>query len=192
MTIRSRAPRLVAFTLAVACVALAPQRIAFAGGSPNGIAGSEPTYYDHIQHTINLMLLSPGTIIVAHNTQTNIIWQSDGGLPGGQPFISIINALPGDGFNPLWEECQITFNPGHTPRQLFSDDEVAAAAAAGEITVTDTHELYRCSVVGKPTSTTNSQSGVSNLFSSSSTPAASPTAPVAQGWSWSRIKALYR
>ena len=33
--------------------------------------------------------------------------------------------------NPLWEEQQITFNPGVTPHQLFSDTEILAAQAAG-------------------------------------------------------------
>jgi hypothetical protein len=39
---------------------------------------------------------------------------------------------------------------GHcsAPSQLTSGTEVVAAAAAGEITVTDTEESYRCSVVG--------------------------------------------
>ena len=43
---------------------------------------------------------------------------------------------------------QITFNAGHAPRQLFSDNEVADAAAAGEITLAPTDEVYRCSVIG--------------------------------------------
>ena len=43
--------------------------------------------------------------------------------------------------NPLWEEQQITFNPGVTPHQLFSDTEILAAQAAGQITITDTDEI---------------------------------------------------
>jgi len=185
MDIRRRTARFVALATVVALSAFAPQRMAHAGGSTNGVAGSEPTYYDANLLTINLKLVPAGTTLLAHNTQTNIIWQSDGGLPGGKPFISVINAIPGDGFNPLWDECQITFNPGHTPRQLFSDDGVNAAAAAGEITVTDTHELYRCSVIGTPNTTSAILSSAPALFS---TPAPSPAA---QGWNWARIKALY-
>jgi len=69
-------------------------------------------------------------------------------LPGGAPFISVIDAIPGDGFNPIWEEIQITFTTGHTPRQLFSDDEIAAAVLAGEITLELTGEVYWCPTVG--------------------------------------------
>ena len=53
-----------------------------------------------------------------------------------------------DGFNPIWEEVQINFNPGFQPVQLTSDTDVLAAVASGEITLTDTEEFYRCSVVG--------------------------------------------
>jgi hypothetical protein len=65
-------------------------------------------------------------------------------------FISVLDAIQGDGFNPLWREVQITFNGGFTPRQLFSDTEILAAAAGSnpEITLTTTDELYRCSVIG--------------------------------------------
>jgi hypothetical protein len=86
--------------------------------------------------------------LLQHNGSLNFIYQSDPGLPGGQPFISVIDAVPGDGFNPIWEEVQITFIGGHTPRQLFSDDEIAAAVAAGEIALTFTGEVYWCPVVG--------------------------------------------
>jgi len=190
MNIRSRVPRLMALAIAAALTGLSPH-LAFAGGSTNGVAGSEPTYYDANLLTINLKPMPSGTVILGHNSQTNIIWQSDGGLPGGKPFISVINAIPGDGFNPLWDECQITFNPGHTPRQLFSDDEVHAAAAAGEITVTDTHELYRCAVIGKPGSTSAALSGGSTAFSTFSVPTPSPAVQDTRGLSWARIKALY-
>jgi hypothetical protein len=54
----------------------------------------------------------------------------------------------GDVFNRICEELQITFIGGHTPRQLFSDDEIAAAVAAGEIDLSFTGEVYWCPVVG--------------------------------------------
>ena len=60
----------------------------------------------------------------------------------------MIDAIPGDGFNPVWEEVQITFTPGHTPRQLFSDDEIFDALSAGEITIELTGEVYWCPVIG--------------------------------------------
>ena len=43
---------------------------------------------------------------------------------------------------------QIGFTPGHTPRQLTSDTEVLAAQTSGEIALTPTDEVYRCSVIG--------------------------------------------
>ena len=63
--------------------------------------------------------------------------------------MSVLDAIQGDGFNPIWEEVQITFNAGFTPEQFTSDTDVLAAAASGEITLTDTEEFYRCSVVGR-------------------------------------------
>jgi len=119
-------------------------------GNENGSAGDMPAYYDHHLLTINFMELPSGgeSANLARNMSINTIFMSDAGLPGGQPFISVLDAIQGDGFNPLWLEVQINFTAGHTPRQLFSDDEIANAFAAGEITLTATDEVYRCSVVG--------------------------------------------
>ncbi len=121
------------------------------GGSANGSASVIPAYYDHELFNIQFVEFSPAAekALLQHNRSLNFIYQSDPGLPGGQPFISVIDAIPGDGFNPIWEEVQITFRPGHTPRQLFSDDEIEAAADAGEITLTLTGEVYWCPVVGR-------------------------------------------
>src|SRR5438552_2647595 len=116
----------------------------------NGSGGNMPAYYDHQPLTINFKELPPGgeDANLQHNGSINIIYMSDAGLPGGQPFISVLDAIQGDGFNPLWLEVQINFTAGHTARQLFSDDEISKAAQAGEITLTVTTELYRCAVVG--------------------------------------------
>jgi len=120
-------------------------------GSANGSASVIPAYYDHQLFNIQFVEFSPAAekSLLQHNASLNFIYQSDAGLPGGQPFISVIDAIPGDGFNPIWEEVQVNFTPGHTPRQLFSDDEVEAALNAGEITLTFTGEVYWCPVVGK-------------------------------------------
>ncbi|HZI31125.1 MAG TPA: hypothetical protein VFF11_02220 [Candidatus Binatia bacterium] len=117
---------------------------------PHGSASSIPAYYDHVLLKIQFVEFSPQAekALLAHNPSLNFIFQSDPGLPGGQPFISVIDAVPGDGFNPIWEEIQITFTPGHTPRQLFSDDEIIDALNSGEITLTATGEVYWCPVVG--------------------------------------------
>jgi hypothetical protein len=119
-------------------------------GSTKGAASVIGAYYDHELFNIQFVEFSPAAEqeLLQHNGSLNFIYQSDPGLSGGQPFISVIDAIPGDGFNPIWEEVQITFTHGHTPRQLFSDDEVAAAFDAGEITLTFTGEVYWCPVVG--------------------------------------------
>jgi hypothetical protein len=171
-------------------------------GSLNGIAGSMPAYYDHHVFTINFKQLTTAqATLLAKNNQQNTIYQSDPGLPGGQPFVSVIDAIPADGMNPLWAEVQIAFTPGHTPRQLFSDDEIAAAAASGEITLTPTNEMYRCSVIGAAPRGTTSSGATSSFGSigtvtgtaSSATSAPGVTgAPGAQVGSWGAIKALYR
>ncbi len=121
-------------------------------GSMNGIAGSMPAFYDSALFNINFMELPPGgeSVNIARNGSINTIYMSDPGLPGGKMFISVLDAIQGDGFNPLWREVQITFNSGFTPRQLFSDTEILAAAGGSnpEISLTTTDELYRCSVIG--------------------------------------------
>ena len=118
--------------------------------SENGSAGLMPAFYDDQLFNINFKELPAGgeAATLARNSSINIIYMSDGGLPGGAPFISVLDAIQGDGFNPLWIEVQITFNRGHIPRQLTSDVDVEHAAASGEITLTMTDEVYRCSVVG--------------------------------------------
>jgi len=120
-------------------------------GSANGSGSAIPAYYDDNLFTILFVEFSPAAerALLQHNNSLNFIYQSDAGLPGGEPFISVIDAVPGDGFNPIWEEVQITFTAGNTPRQLFSDTEVEAAVDAGEITLTFTGEVYWCPVVGR-------------------------------------------
>src|SRR5262245_48348795 len=118
--------------------------------SAKGSASEIPAYYDHELFTIQFVEFSPAAeqSLLKHNKSLNFIYQSDPGLPGGEPFISVIDAVPGDGFNPIWEEVQITFTNGNTPRQLFSDDEIEAAVDSGEIELTFTGEVYWCPVVG--------------------------------------------
>jgi hypothetical protein len=121
-------------------------------GNSNGSAGNMPAFYDDQLFTINFKEEPTGAeaALLAHNGSINTIWMCDsceGQISGGD-FVSVLDAIQGDGFNPLWQEVQISFNEGFAPRQLTSDTDIEAAAAAGEITLTPTDEVYRCSVVG--------------------------------------------
>ena len=121
-------------------------------GSMNGVAGSMPAYYDGTLFTINFMELPSGgeAANLGRNGSINTIYMCDaceGTLPGGASFVSVIDAIQGDGFNPLWQEVQIGFNT-IAPQQFTSDNDIIAAANAGQITLTPTTEVYRCSVLG--------------------------------------------
>lgn len=120
-----------------------------AGGSVNGAGGQMPAFYDGEQFTINTLEVSDvsGDHIVQNKSHNEIFVTND--LDDPQDFDPVLDAIQGDGFNPLWEQIKIVFNPGTTPHQFVSDTEVEDAAAAGDITLTDTGEMYRCSVVGK-------------------------------------------
>jgi len=138
-------------SLAVLVMSLSAVAPAFAG-SLNGAAGIMPAFYDGDSFEINFKELPPVAeqSVLAHNQSINTIFMSDAGLPGGEPFVSVLDAIQGDGFNPLWEEVQIVFNPGHTPRQFTRDDDIlqAATGADPEISLLGTGEVYRCAVVG--------------------------------------------
>ena len=124
--------------------------------STNGIAGSMPAFYDRGLQKINFKEQpdQAKVSLLANNKSINIIYMSSAMLPNGQMFTSVINALPapgeGPGFNPLWQKVDIVFsNPSFAPRQFTSDNAILAAAAAGQITLVPTNEVYRCSVVGQ-------------------------------------------
>src|SRR5437867_1310337 len=118
--------------------------------SPNGIAGAMPAYYDGRLFLINFKELSPTAeqTVLAGNQSVNTIFMSEDTLPGGAPFVSVLDAIQADGFNPLWQEVQITFEPGVTPYQITRDDDVTAAAERGDIELSSKDEVYRCSVIG--------------------------------------------
>jgi hypothetical protein len=119
-------------------------------GNPNGSAGEMPAYYDDEEFTINFKQLPPGgqAAVLAHNSQINTIYMSDQAEMLGVNFISVLDAIQGDGFNPLWEEVQVVFLT-ISPQQFFSDNEILMAFALGEIDLVPTGEVYRCAVVGR-------------------------------------------
>ncbi len=67
---------------------------------------------------------------------------------GGQ--LGIAGVAPGDGpyHGGSWQVWLVTFRPGIAPYLLTSDEAVAAAAAAGDVTVTRAGSAdFRCPVV---------------------------------------------
>ena len=88
--------------------------------------------------------------LIGKNPSINTIYASND-LDEEQDFIPVIDAIQGEEFNPLWRQILIVFNPGFTPRQFTSEDQIDAAAAGSnpEIRLVETDEVYRCSVVGR-------------------------------------------
>jgi hypothetical protein len=124
---------------------------AASSSSENGRASARPVYYDGNLVTVNMVELSDDASeqIIASNTSTNTIYAYND-LDEPQDFNSVIDAIPTDGFNPLWLQMLIVFKAGVTPHQFFSDDQVLAAASGPnpEITLVNTGEIYRCAVIG--------------------------------------------
>jgi len=87
--------------------------------------------------------------LLENNRSINTIYASND-LDEQQDFLSVIDAIQGEGFNPLWHQVLIVFNQGFTPHQFVSEDQVLAAASGPhpEITLVSTDEVYRCSIVG--------------------------------------------
>ena len=139
------APRYGASSSAARVAAASP------AGSVKGAAGELPAFYDGRRITINSVEVSDVAAdqISSNPTHNQIYVTND--LDDPQDFDPVIDAIQGDGFNPLWEQIKIVFNPGVTPHQFVSDEDVEAAAAGQnpEITLVDTGEVYRCSVVGR-------------------------------------------
>ena len=110
-----------------------------------------PAYYDGELFTVNMKELpdTASASIITTNPNFNEIYASND-LDEEQDFIPVINAIQGEGFNPLWRQILIVFNSGFTPHQFVSEEEIEEAAAGPnpEITLVETDEVYRCSVVG--------------------------------------------
>ena len=139
---------LVVIAVAVAAATSGSYRRAYtAEGSMNGAAGQMPAYYEGELFTVNMKEM-PNSDPLLGNPSLNTIYASND-LDEEQDFIPVIDAIQGDGFNPLWRQILIVFNEGFTPHQFVSEEEIqdAAAGANPEITLVPTDEVYRCSVV---------------------------------------------
>lgn len=111
----------------------------------HGITNAIPAYYDGTLFRIIFVEFSTTAEnnLLGRNPSTNFIYRCDD-FPG---FISVLDAIPSDGMNAVWQEVQIHFNT-MKPQQLFSDTQILAAASAGAITLATTNEVYVCPVIG--------------------------------------------
>ena len=118
-------------------------------GNDNGAAGEIPALFNGKSVTINVKQLSDNAAasVLANNPNVKTIYVTND-LDEKQDFTPVINAIPGQGFNALWQQVLIRFNSGVTPHQFASEADILAAAKAGEITLIPTNEVYRDSVVG--------------------------------------------
>ena len=86
-----------------------------------------PAFYDGNQVTINIFELPSSETLLASNKSLNTIYVTND-LDEEQDFAPVIDAIHGDGFNPLWHQVLIVFNAGFAPHQFMSEEEVLAAA----------------------------------------------------------------
>jgi hypothetical protein len=118
-------------------------------GNDNGAAGQIPALFNGKSVTINVNQLSDkaAASILANNPRLETIFVTND-LDQPQAFAPVLSAVPGQNFNALWDQVLIDFNSGVTPHQFTSEADILAAAQAGQITLVNTGEVYRDSVVG--------------------------------------------
>ncbi len=114
-----------------------------------GAATQIPALFNGQSVTINVLQLSDkaAASILANNPRVQTIFVTND-LDQPQTFAPVLSAVPGQNFNGLWVQVRIQFNPGVTPHQFTSEADILAAAQAGQITLINTGEVYRDSVVG--------------------------------------------
>ena len=134
----------IAFILVTAMLAVALATGQALAGA--GKATQIPAFYDGKQVTINIFEVESSSTLIASNKSINEIYVTND-LDEEQDFAPVIDAIQGDGFNPLWHQFLIEFNT-IPPQQFTSEEDVEAAADAGQITLVDTGEVYICAVVG--------------------------------------------
>src|SRR5213080_2956384 len=101
-------------TVAVAAgmlLALTGTTSAFAS-NPNGSGGDMPAYYDDQVFTINFKLLKPD---LHHNPSFNVIYQFDSCANSGLKFVSVLDAIQGDGSTLSGRKSRSTSTPASSP-----------------------------------------------------------------------------
>jgi hypothetical protein len=114
-----------------------------------GAATQIPAFFNGQSVTINVVQKSDQSAasLLANNQQLQAIFVTND-LDQPQTFAPVLSAVPGQNFNGNWDQILIKFNPGVTPHQFTSEADILAAAKAGQITLVNTGEVYRDSVVG--------------------------------------------
>src|SRR6185295_16161509 len=87
----------------------------------------------------------PVSALLDSNRSINTIYATND-LDEEQDFLSVIDAIQGDVHPRGTRSSSASTRDSRPP--VLSDDEVLAAAAAGEITLDSTDEVYRCSIFG--------------------------------------------
>jgi hypothetical protein len=113
----------VSVVLAVVCILCAADRTDVASaseGSMNGAAGQMPAFYDGELFTVNMKEMpdNASDSLRGSNMSINTIYASND-LDEEQEFTPVIDAIQGDGFNPLWDQVLIVFNEGFTLTSSF-------------------------------------------------------------------------
>src|SRR5204862_4680981 len=109
--------RMVPVAVVVALAGLLATSTQAFASNPNGSGGDMPAFYDAQLFTINFKLLKPD---LHNNPSFNTIYQCDSSAQSGLNFISVLDAIQGDGVNPIWEEGQVTVHAGCTAGELSS------------------------------------------------------------------------
>lgn len=141
--------------LLVVCLSVAVIGTVLAGhstGKPQVITA----LYDanEFQITLTEMPENATEALLAHNKSINHIYvveDSEEDEEDLEAFTPVLDAIQGDGFNPLWQEVRVIFtDPASTQQSLglFSDNDIADANTAGTISLQPQQEIYRCSVIG--------------------------------------------
>jgi hypothetical protein len=123
---------------------VSPERAIWRVNRPSGVSRSSARFTSARRQN------NAAVSLVGQDPSINTIYASND-LDEEQDFMPVIDAIQGDGFNPLWRQVLIVFNAGFTPHQFVSDTRVLAAAAGAnpEVTLVVTDEMYRYSVVGQ-------------------------------------------
>ena len=113
-----------------------------------GAATQIPAFFNGQSVTINVLQKSDQSAasLLANNQKLQTIFVTND-LDQPQAFAPVLSAVPGQNFNGNWDQVLIKFNSGVTPHQFTSEADILAAAKAGQITLVNTGEVYRDSVV---------------------------------------------